>query len=256
MASKNSIPVPPPLKIHSGELVSNWKRFKSLWQNYELATDINGESKQKRAAIFLSCIGPDAYDVFCSMALEDDARADIDDVIRAFDAYCIGEVNPTYERYVFNKRYQETAESFDGFVTELRRLAKSCDFGQLEETILMDRIVIGIRDDATRRKLLQTRKLTLTAAIDIAGRLRRPQAPQGNDVIRAIRQENRSAPSFSVALSTPYVSVRIEAGKTTVARGRNRGIGRETPKPKKRVSSADVRMSLKKARAQRRENSV
>ena len=101
------------------------------------------------------------------MALEDEARADIDEVIRAFDAYCIGEVNPTYERYVFNKKDQEVSESFDGFVTELRRLAKSWDFGQLEKTIMMDRIVIGIRDDATRRKLLQTRRLTLAMAIDI-----------------------------------------------------------------------------------------
>ena len=69
MATKNSIPVPPPLKIQGGALVANWKRFKALWQNYELATDIQAESKQKRAAIFLSCVGPEAYDVFSSMAL-------------------------------------------------------------------------------------------------------------------------------------------------------------------------------------------
>ena len=167
MASKNNIPVPPPLKIHGGELVANWRRFKALWLNYELATDIAEESKQKRAAIFLSCIGPDAYDVFTSMALENEARADIEEVIKAFDEYCIGEINPTYERYVFNKRNQDASESFDSFVSELRRLAKSCDYGQLEECILMDRIVIGIRDDATRRKLLQTRRLNLALAIDI-----------------------------------------------------------------------------------------
>ena len=59
MASKNSIPVPPPLKIQGGALVANWKWFKALWQNYELATDIQAESKQRRAAIYFSrVLGP------------------------------------------------------------------------------------------------------------------------------------------------------------------------------------------------------
>ena len=62
---------------------------------------------------------------------------------------------------------QEANESFDAFMTETRRLVKSCDYGVLEQSILKDRIVIGIRDDATRRKLLQIRKLDLTTAIDV-----------------------------------------------------------------------------------------
>ena len=166
-SSLNNIPVPPPLKMHTGEISSNWKRFRAQWMNYELATDVRGESKAKRAAILLSCIGADAYDVFQGMVLADDARSDIDEVIRAFDTYCIGETNTTYERYLFNRRVQEASEPFDGFVTELRRLIRSCDYGQLEDSILKDRIVIGVRDDATRRKMLQTRKLELNQAIDI-----------------------------------------------------------------------------------------
>jgi hypothetical protein len=166
-SSLNNIPVPPPLKMHSGEIASNWKRFKAQWTTYELATDVRGESKAKRAAILLSCIGADAYDTFQGMVLGDDARSDIDEVIRAFDTYCIGETNTTYERYLFNRRVQEASEKFDGFVTELRRLIRSCDYGELEDSILKDRIVIGVRDDTTRRKMLQTRKLDLNQAIDI-----------------------------------------------------------------------------------------
>ena len=72
----------------------------------------------------------------------------------------------TYERYVFNRRVQDNGETFDAFLADLRRLARTCDFGTLEESIIRDRIVIGIREDSTRRKLLQTRKLYLQAAID------------------------------------------------------------------------------------------
>ena len=49
----------------------------------------------------------------------------------------------------------------------LRTLVRSCNFGALEESLLRDRIVMGINVDATRRKLLQSRNLSLQSAIDI-----------------------------------------------------------------------------------------
>ena len=168
MASKNNIPLPPALKLRTGEIAANWKRFKSQWSNYELATDLTDESKEKRTAVLLTCIGSEAYDVFQSMVFtQEDHRKDIDEVIKAFDDYCIGETNVTYERYLLNKRVQEPNESFDAYMTELRRLVKSCDYGELEQSILKDKIVVGLRDDSTRRKLLQIRKLDLAGAIDI-----------------------------------------------------------------------------------------
>jgi len=151
-----NIPFPGPLKL-SGDISSNWKRFKSQWTNYELATDLTTESP-KRTAIFLSCIGTDAYDVFESMAFEnEDDRSNLTKVLKVFEDHCIGETNITYERYILNKRIQEDNETFDNFLTDIRRLAKSCDYGTLKDSLLKDRIVIGIRDDGTRRKLFQTK---------------------------------------------------------------------------------------------------
>ncbi len=168
MASQNNIPLPTALKIKSSEIATSWKRFKSQWSNYELATDLAAESKEKRTAVLLTCIGNEAYDVFQTLVFADDAhRKDIDHVIRAFDDHWIGETNVTYERYLLNKRVQEPSESFDSFLSELRRLVKSCEYGELEDSILKDRIVIGITEDATRRKLLQLRRLDLKMAIDV-----------------------------------------------------------------------------------------
>jgi hypothetical protein len=58
----------------------------------------------------------------------------------AFEKHCIGEVNVTYERYNFNQRKQEIGESFDAFVADLRRLARSCDYGVVEESMIRDRM--------------------------------------------------------------------------------------------------------------------
>ena len=88
-------------------------------------------------------------------------------MIEAFDNFCIGEINVSYERYVLNQRIQDKNESFDNFLSEVRRLIKSCDFGALTDSIIRDRIICGIRDETTRQKLLQIRKLDLAKAIDI-----------------------------------------------------------------------------------------
>ena len=164
----SNIPFPAPLKMSGGNVAAEWKRFRGQWANYEVATDLDTKKSSKRAAVFLACIGTEAYEIFQTMDFEsEDDRTNIDKVIEAFERHCIGEVNVTYERYMFNRRSQEVGEAFDSFLSDLRRLIRSCDFGDLDESIIRDRIVIGIRDDATRRKLLQMRKLNLNSAIDV-----------------------------------------------------------------------------------------
>ena len=62
---------------------------------------------------------------------------------------------------------QESGESFDTFFADLRKLVRTCEYGALEDSILRDKIVVGVREDANRKKLLQSRNLDLKSAIDI-----------------------------------------------------------------------------------------
>ena len=159
---------PDPLRVTGGNVADNWQRFKGQWENYVLAADLTDESSEKRAAVFLTVIGTEAYDVYRTMQFEDEGdRKKIDPIMAGFEAFCIGAVNVTYERYTFNRRVQENGEWFDVFLGEVRRLARSCRFEGVDESMIRDRIVVGIRDDATRHKLLQVRDLTLKKAIDI-----------------------------------------------------------------------------------------
>ena len=90
-----------------------------------------------------------------------------DVILARLEQYCIDEVNESFERYNFNKRDQEPHESIDAYVSSLRRLAKTCNYGQLTDSLIRDRIIAGIRDNTARKKLLQTQKLTLKQSIDI-----------------------------------------------------------------------------------------
>ena len=74
-----------------------------------------------------------------------------------------------YERYVFNHRDQKKGESMDAYVGELRTLAQSCNFCTcLRDTLIRYRIVLGIRDGGTRKRLLCQGKLMLQKGIEIA----------------------------------------------------------------------------------------
>ena len=49
------------------------------------------------------------------------------------------------------KRVQETGESFDLFLTALRSLAKTCNFGSMQDPMIRDRVVVGVRDTALKK---------------------------------------------------------------------------------------------------------
>ena len=162
----NSIPPPAPLKV-AGEAADDWERFKCEFENYEIATDLVDCDEKKRAAVFLACIGSAAHAIFRTFKFETDGdRAKIEKIKEQFDKHWLGEVNVTYERYVFHQRIQQPGESVEDFVADLRKLAKSCAFEQLEDSLIRDRLVVGIRDDPTRRRLLQVKNLSLTDAIN------------------------------------------------------------------------------------------
>jgi len=74
-------------------------------------------------------------------------KTNVEKIIEAFNRHWIGETNVTYERYVFNQRIKQLSESIDDFVADLRKLAKSCAFEQLEDSLIHDRIIVEIRDD-------------------------------------------------------------------------------------------------------------
>jgi hypothetical protein len=152
-----SLPMPPHLAM-TGNLATNWKRFYRAWNNYEIASrlrDPNNPStnKELRTATLLTCIGADALDVFDGLDFaNEEERKDIDVVVSKFEKYCIGETNETCERYCFNKRDQESHETVDAYFAALRILAKTCNFGNLEDNLIRDRIVMGIKDNATHER--------------------------------------------------------------------------------------------------------
>ena len=159
--------LPLPSKLDTkGNLATNWKRFHRMWTNYEIASGLKSQENKIRAATLLTCIGTDALDIIDGLPLQETEKDDCDRILELMGSHCIGEVNETYERYVFNKRNQEPNETIDSYVTALRNLAKTCNYKDLEDNLIRDRIVVGLRDSDTAKLLLSEPKLTLQLCID------------------------------------------------------------------------------------------
>ena len=54
------------------------------------------------------------------------------------------------------------------FMSELRRLSKTCNFRDSLDSMLRDRLVCGVNDDHIQRRLLQEKDLQLDRAMEIA----------------------------------------------------------------------------------------
>ena len=82
--------------------------------------------------------------------------------------YCLSKKNLVVERRKFFWRNQHDAETFDQFLTELRNLAASYEFQNLNESLLLYKVVDGIKSDKCRDVFLRKgTEMTLEKAINI-----------------------------------------------------------------------------------------
>ena len=72
------------------------------------------------------------------------------------------------ERFKFHTRFRKPSESVTAFVSELRFLAKSCNFRDTLNTMLRDCIVCGINDTIIQHRLLSEKELSFKTALELA----------------------------------------------------------------------------------------
>ena len=82
-------------------------------------------------------------------------------MLRKFDANCLPRTNETYEAYKFFSRSKNAGETVEAYITALYKLSSTCNFGTMTDRLIKDRLVIGIRDDKVREKLLAKEQLDL-----------------------------------------------------------------------------------------------
>ena len=146
---------PPAAMLMRGDLSSNFKFFRDCWSNYRIATGLVVNH------------GKDCYEVYENLPLSEDERKNQSTILEKLGEHFEPLRNTIYERYMFNSAMQSDGESIEQFLSKLRKLAATCQYGSLLDEMLRDRIVIGVHNSHTRARLLREKGLTLQKAYDI-----------------------------------------------------------------------------------------
>ena len=156
---------PHPFTIGSN-LLENWKIF---WKTYAVLSQLSTQPNEVQVALLLHTLADDALKVYNGFHFTtDESSSTVIEILDKFHEFAVGEVNETYERFMFNKRCQEEGELFDKFLSDLRTLVKSCSYcDKCVKSMIRDRIVLGIRESDVQTELLKVRNLTLEKCIDI-----------------------------------------------------------------------------------------
>lgn len=126
-----------------------------------IASGKNSKTDNIKVAILLNLLGDEGFEY----ENPEDATK-LETVINKFELYCKPLKNIVYEHFKFFKRDQLPGERIDQFIKALRNLASTCDFKE-GDTLILDRIVLGVSDARMQERLLQKPDLKLSEAIDI-----------------------------------------------------------------------------------------
>ncbi|XP_070567222.1 uncharacterized protein [Ptychodera flava] len=161
------IKAPEMLDFHTKNLAVVWKRWKeelSLYVDLTMA----GKEESQKCKLFLYLIGREGREIHETMKFDSEEKdRKLEDLVKAFDNYCNPKKNETVERYKFFSRSQEANENLDKYVTDLKILAATCNFGSLQESLIKDRLVCGINDSRLRERLLREADLDLEKCLQI-----------------------------------------------------------------------------------------
>lgn len=157
---------PPAPMSFMGNWSTSWDTH--VYEDYILVTGISEKDKRIQAATLRSVMGNECrHNYRHNLNLSEEEQGDPKKILDALEKYFKPAKNVIYERYLFRSCKHEEGQSIDTFVTRLREKAATCEYGQLKDEMIHDKIVLGIANESTRRRLLREKELTLVTAIEM-----------------------------------------------------------------------------------------
>ena len=161
---ERSLPAPTAFNIDATDLYSEWKHWSSAFEIYSIASDLQKKDDAVQRATMLHCLGPEVQRIFNTLPGE---HKSLEEAKTSLNGYFAPKRNVVAGRYRFRSRAQKADESFNAYLTSLRELVKSCDFGTLEEEMIRDQIVEKCSSQTLKQKLLQQEDLDLAKTVRI-----------------------------------------------------------------------------------------
>ena len=159
-------PIAPKWKT-SETLLDDFHKFKQSCQRIFDGPMCHITSGKVKTSMLLIWAGPDGEDIHENFNLLPNQKYDIDYVLRRFEEFCEPICNFHMARFKFSKVFQHNEESLDVFYNRILKIARQCEFPDMDDRII-DAIIFGTNCIKAQDKLLQTPKtLTLQQCLSV-----------------------------------------------------------------------------------------
>ena len=122
------------------------------FQQYMEATGLDKEEESRKVSTLLYCLGVKGDNILTLTGARADERKEYTTIIAKLDEYYKARRNIIYEQARFNKRDQTRDKTAEQYISALYMLAETCQYGTLQNEMIRDQLVIGIRDTALSDK--------------------------------------------------------------------------------------------------------
>ena len=151
-------------KLFNFRQPDDWPKWKRCFDQYRVSSGLAEKAELRQVSTLLYCLGEEAKDVLASANLTEAAQKEYASVIQCLDRFFKVRQNVIYERARFNRRDQQPGETVERYITALYSPVETCNYGELKEEMLCDRLVVGIADLGLSERLQLDPDLALEKA--------------------------------------------------------------------------------------------
>lgn len=156
----NCVPTPEKFSFIPNE----WPKWKTNYERYRSVAGITNISAEAQANSLLLHMGEAVNEILDNHPPTAIQLATYEGLIAFFNDKFMKQVNVIFERAQFNKRTQREGETAQEFITAVTNLSKTCNYGQMTDELVRDKLVAGILDAKLSETLQLDKNLTLQSA--------------------------------------------------------------------------------------------
>ncbi|XP_072759356.1 uncharacterized protein [Anoplolepis gracilipes] len=158
---------PDPL-TKTNDMASNWHSWKEDFIIFMKVTGYIDKPNEFRANLLKNRIGKIGIDAIQTMSFDNPQdKDDMDILIAKLEEFFNPPKNEVVERYQFFIRDKKQTETIEQYINILREKAKTCNFNDMTDSIIRDKIILITQDKILRKKFFETKNLDLQKLVVI-----------------------------------------------------------------------------------------
>lgn len=144
----------------------NWTGYVERLEMYFL---VNKVSDDLKLPTLISTVGEETYELLSTLASpRKPSELQYKTAVVLLSAHLEPKPSRLAERFKFRQRRQLSNESVADYIAELKRLAKTCQFGSTLEDNLCDQLVCGLNSEIIRQRLFAESSVDYNSAVALA----------------------------------------------------------------------------------------